>query len=237
MCLIPPNHHKSWNDFLSNDIIYLLSKIEKEIGNNHFPLKEEILRFLKVDLTNIKCIIIGMEPYPTDYTENNQTYPIATGRSFEVRNLRDKTWDFKFKQSSLRNILKTIYYNETGDIIELSEIRKKINNNEFLIAQPAEWYDNLEQQGVLFLNAALTVEKYKVNSHPQIWLEFMSRLIKYIETKQTPKWLLWGKDAQNKIIPELNNTLNVITSMHPRLAGFVNENCFQYVKEINWLGK
>ena len=63
----------------------------------------------------------------------------------------------------------------------------------------------------------------------------MVELIKYIETEQNPKWLLWGNKAQERIIPILK-TDNVICTVHPRIASFVNENCFKYIKEINWLG-
>lgn len=235
MNILPSNIHSSWNNFLTPNIIKEISNIEKEIGNNYFPNHNEVLRFLNLDLKNIKCIIVGMEPYPTDFNENNIILPIATGRSFEVRNLRNKTWSEKFKQSSLRNILKTIYYNETGLIKDLDTIRKEIENGYFKIKQPAEWYDNLEKNGVLFLNATLTVEKYKVDSHTKIWETFMIELIKYIEKEQNPKWLLWGNKAQERIIPILE-TDNFVCTVHPRIASFVNENCFKHIKEINWLG-
>ena len=102
--------HKSWLDFFTNDIENELENIEKQIGDNYFPSKENILRFMQLDLNKVKYIIVGMEPYPSSYIENNQVIPEATGRSFEVSSV--KSWNQKFKQSSLRNILKTIYFNK-----------------------------------------------------------------------------------------------------------------------------
>lgn len=102
------NIHSSWEELLTKDNIKLLDEIEEKIGNNYYPATKNVLRFLEQDLNKIKCIIVGMDPYPSCYTDkNNNILPIATGRSFEVANLT--SWQDKFKQSSLRNILKTLY--------------------------------------------------------------------------------------------------------------------------------
>ena len=42
-----------------------------------------------------------------------------------------------------------------------------------------------------------------------------------------------GNNAINRVSPLVNNT---ITCVHPRIASFVNENCFKEVKEIKWTG-
>lgn len=228
MSIIPNHWHCSWDNFMTDEIILELKNIETKL-TNIFPKEENVLRFLQNDLNNIKYIIVGMEPYPTD----DNGIPIATGRSFEVSNVIN--WNQKFKQSSLRNILKTIYYNEYNKIISLEEIRTKINNNEFKIKQPKEWFDSLEKQGVLFLNATLTVEPYNVDSHSNIWTIFMNKLIKYIDNYKNVKWLLWGNKAKERVLPYINEKNSIISS-HPRLACFVNENCFKEIKDINFLG-
>lgn len=229
--------HDSWKPFISRkDIIDELDRIDKKIGNNYFPNTNKVLRFLETDLNKLKAIIVGMEPYPTSYIENSTEIPIATGRSFEVSLLKEQDWNYKIKQSSLRNILKTIYYNETGNIKSLEEIRKEINNKTFHILSPTELFNNLESQGVLFLNATLTVEKENVDSHRKEWEYFMNELIKYIisNTKDV-KWLLWGDKAKTRILPFIDEK-NAVISQHPRLAGFVEENCFSKIKNINWKG-
>lgn len=237
MSLLPKTIHPSWINFINNNEIKKeLEKIEILIGNNYFPNKENILRFLSQDLNNLKCIIVGMEPYPTSYYEDGKEIPMATGRSFEVSILKGKDWNYKIKQSSLRNILKTIYFNEKGKIESLENVRKEINNKTFKILNPCELFDNLENQGVLFLNATLTVEKENVDSHRKYWDSFMNELIKYISNNNKDvKWLLWGDKAKTRIIPFINSS-NAIISKHPRLAGFVEENCFSKIKNINWTG-
>ncbi len=228
------NIDKSWEPFFDDTIIKELDKIKKSIGNDYFPNEDNILRFASTNYDNIKCVIVGMEPYPTDYVKDGIKYPIATGRSFEVSSLSDKTWSYKIKQSSLRNILKTIYYNETGEIKPLEIVRQEINNGIFKILPPATWFDDLEKQGVLFLNASLTVKKYEVDTHTKIWADFMNSLIPFID-KNDVKWLLWGNKAQDRVLPYIDRK-NAICSCHPRLADFVYENPFKYVKNINWTG-
>jgi uracil-DNA glycosylase len=226
--------HKSWEGFFSNEIIEELNKIEKEIGNDYFPNTNNVLRFMSLDLNQIKYIIVGMEPYPSYKIVNDVIIPEATGRSFEIQSVDN--WSQKFKQSSLRNILKTIYYNEYNEKISLEEVRKKIEEGSFPIKQPHQWFDCMEQQGVMFLNATLTVQMGKVDTHTKIWEHFMNSLIQYIDTNNNSvNWLLWGNKAQDRICPLVHDD-KVIISQHPRLAQFVDENCFKYAQNVNWLG-
>lgn len=234
MSLLPKTIDLSWNNFLTEDILNELNNIEKNIGSEFFPNKEEVLRFMNLNLKNIKYIIVGMEPYPSSFEKNGTTYPEATGRSFEVRSLLDKTWSDKFKQSSLRNILKTIYLNETGEDIKLDKLREKIENKEFNIKNPKEWFEGIESQGVMFLNATLTVKPYEVDSHRKIWENFMTKLIKYIEENSNCIWVLWGKPAQDRFLKSI--THESIISCHPRLNDFMKENPFSKMSDIKWCG-
>lgn len=227
------NIHPSWESFFQQPII------QKELNNifsvldhtDYFPSKENIFRFAQTDRSNVKVILVGMEPYPSTYEKDGKIFPVATGRSFEIANVDD--WKQKFKQSSLRNILKTIYYNETGMILPLDSIRKLIQNGNFPILPPHDWFSNLEDQGVLFLNASLTVKPYVVKSHTALWEVFMKELVKELD-QEGITWLLWGKDAQNRILPELKHS-QAILSCHPRLAEFVFENCFANIP-LDWKG-
>lgn len=235
MTILPSDIDESWNEFLERkeikeELDYIDDFLKARI---YFPDKENILRFLEMDKNKIKVVIVGMEPYPSSYEKDGKTYPIATGRSFEIANVDN--WDQKFKQSSLRNILKAIYFNETNEKISLEELRKKIQTNEFEILQPHEWFNNLEEQGVLFLNASLTVQQYKVGTHTKLWERFITYLIKELN-KNEVIWLLWGKDAQERVLPHINSS-KAICSCHPRLPEFVQENCFKYITNIQWKGK
>lgn len=231
------NIHESWNNFLTKEIKTELDNIYKNIEKETFyPDTKNVLRFLELDLTKIKYIIVGMEPYPSSYKKENKIIPEATGRSFEVSSILDKEWEDKFKQSSLRNILKTIYFNETGNKENLENIRKKIRNKEFKIKKPKDWFNSLESQGILFLNATLTVRAGKVDTHQKLWENFMNSLINFIEeNNHNIKYLLWGTKAKERFSKIISED-KYIYSCHPRLPEFVEQNCFKKIQNINWLG-
>lgn len=151
--------HNKWKPFLDNELIDAeMKRINKVLkSEEYFPAENKVFRFLELDPETIKFVIVGMEPYPTDYEKDGIYYPIATGRSFEVDNVVD--WNQKFKQSSLRNILKAIYFECAGKEESLSKIRKEIEDGAFKISQPKEWFDNMEAQGVLFFKCIFDCPK------------------------------------------------------------------------------
>lgn len=226
-------YHFSWSDLFETNI-YVLSDILIKLDEESTPSKEKIFRFAYTNLNDVKVIILGQDPYPQP--------GIATGRSFEVANL--KTWNDKIPQSSIRNILKVIYKTYCGELKPLSLIRKKISNCEFTIEKPNKIFNSWESQGVLMLNTYLTCKIGKPNSHRQIWSPFSKKVLEYISSKNpTATWFLWGGQAQsqekyikNGIIYKANHPM-ILNPNNP--SDLSNSNCFIDTKNrlnINWLG-
>lgn len=105
-------------------------------------------------------------------------------------------------------------------------------------------HGNLEkwaEQGVLLLNASLTVEENKPMSHSKIgWHEFTNSVIHTLSDKKDKLvFLLWGGFAKNKT--ELINTQKhcVLTAAHPSPLsahnGFLG--CRHFSKANAWLQK
>lgn len=227
--------HDSFKSFFDEDIIRMLEEISQEI-ECFTPAKELVLRFAQGDLNKVKVIWLGQDPY--------FQAKVATGRSFEASNV--KSWDDKFKQISLKNIIRGIYrayypesfeeINTYGNIM----IERRFNN--FNLLEPKEWFDSLENQGVMFLNTYFTCEINKPNSHRKIWEEFSGRLFKYIYLNNPNiKWFLWGNEAK-KVLNTVPN-IYYYASNHPMMCSvnnsedFLNNRCFLETKEIiNWLG-
>lgn len=242
MSLLPNDVHDSWKRLLTDDFLKKLDDIEKTLdampkhssGYSYFPVKEKVMRFLSQDLINVKCVILGMEPYPSWYVnEEGGFIPVATGRSFEIANVSN--WNQKFKQTSLRNMLKTIYFNTTGKKKSVEEIRKEIESDSFVISQPHEWFEALENEGVMFLNATLTVEPINPDSHTALWRDVMNEIILYIDNHgDDVKWLLFGNKAQERLVGALGEKEYMYKCSHPRLAEFVDEDIFKEVPEIKW---
>ena len=99
----------------------------------------------------------------------------------------------------------------------LLNIYKELNDD--LGIKPSN-VGNLEcwaKEGVLLLNAVLTVEKDKAASHKDIgWEQFTDAIIKKIHEKNEPVvFILWGNFARSKKNLITNSKHYVIESAHP----------------------
>lgn len=132
---------------------------------------------------------------------------------------------------SLRNIYKELY-NDLG--IPISNV------------------GNLEcwaKEGVLLLNAVLTVEKDKPASHKNLgWEKFTDAIISKLNEKDTPiVFILWGSFARSKKVLITNKHHYIVESTHPSPFsanyGFFGSRPFSKtneflrsngIKEIDW---
>ena len=148
----------------------------------------------------------------------------AEGLSFSVKNSVNRP-------PSLQNIFKELE----------SDLSIKISNNNSLIP----W----AKEGVLLLNAVLTVEKDKPASHKDIgWEKFTDEIIKILNNKKEPLvFILWGKFAREKKKFITNKRHKIIESAHPSpfsaYKGFFGTKPFSQtnnfleknnIKKINW---
>ncbi len=101
---------------------------------------------------------------------------------------------------------------------------------------------NLEkwaEQGVLLLNASLTVEENKPMSHSELgWHIFTDEAIRHISTnKEHVVFMLWGRFAQNKAVLIDQTKHLVLKAAHPSPLsahnGFMG--CRHFSKANNWL--
>ena len=105
------------------------------------------------------------------------------------------------------------------------------------------------KQGVLLLNAVLTVEEHKPTSHKnQGWEEFTDQVIKILNARDTPTvFILWGAYARSKKAFITNKKHLIIESAHPSpfsaRNGFFGSKPFSKtneflkknnIKEIDW---
>lgn len=233
--------HHSFKDFLSADIIEMLNNINETIKDAEFcPDKNNVLRFLQLDLSKIKIIILGQDPYPSKINGKCT----ATGRAYEVQQLN--SFNVKFRQVSLKNFIRLIHkslnnIHNYNDILSFEEIKKEIVLGNFKIAKPKDWFDSLQKQGVLFLNTSLTVELNKPLSHKHLWKEFIEKLLKYIGLNNPNIiYFLWGDLAKKQAI-FING--KIFDTRHPMMCSnkyqddFLKSDCILKTKEmIDWLG-
>lgn len=73
------------------------------------------------------------------------------------------------------------------------------------------------KQGVLLLNTVLTVREGEPNSHKEIgWTIFTDRIIELLNEREDPViFVLWGKNAIDKLPLITNSNHYVLTAAHP----------------------
>jgi len=76
---------------------------------------------------------------------------------------------------------------------------------------------DIAEQGVLFLNASLTVREGQPNSHAQLgWQTFTDNVIKHLNEKNEQViFILWGSFAKAKSCLIANPCHKILTSAHP----------------------
>ncbi len=227
---------EDWHSFLSEKILRLLKKIEKKISeDNYTPPGDKALRFFEFPLSFAKIIILGQDPYPQA--------GVATGRAFEVGNL--SSWDQKFKNISLKNILRALYKAYTGKILKYNDLKEKLNT-EFNILPPSCLFKHWEKEGILLLNTSYTCKTGMPGSHKKYWDDFTFLLLEYINNHFSDiTWFLWGNNAREATKHlQLNNSIFLL---HPmmcyELPGrkrdflYGEQNCFEpFIGEIDWTG-
>ncbi len=126
---------------------------------------------------------------------------------------------------SLRNIFKELH----------NDLGCKIPNNGYLVP----W----AKEGVMLLNAVLTVRAHKANSHKDKgWEKFTDAVIRALNERDRPLvFLLWGAYAQKKIKLIDPQRHRIVTAAHPSPLSykkFLGSKCFSAVnKALEELGE
>lgn len=229
--LLPESTHSSWDYFFNEEIqqslnlIYDILKNEEEIT----PPANLMLRFFELDLSAIKVIVLGQDPYPQE--------GVATGRAFEVKSLQ--SWHDSFRNTSLRNIVRALYsMDDENDPLTFTQIKKEILDDQFHILPPNQLFEHWENEGVLLLNTSFSCKIGSPGSHSDMWLPFTLQLLSYINEQQPEiYWLLWGAHAR-KVVNHFA-LKNVLKSHHPMICSnreedflFGKINHFRELKEI-----
>jgi uracil-DNA glycosylase len=195
-----PSWHAKMKPFIESeecDKIYAFLKAESKRGKKVAPLSMHVWRcFLETPLTDLKVVMMGMAPYHT--LKNNA--PVADGLLMGC-SITEQL------QPSLEQ-----YY---------TAVEKEFYNglNLEMIKSPDVSY--LAQQGVLMLNASLTVEINKAGSHMDVWEPFIKYLFEEVINHLGVPILFLGKDAA-KYKKYTGIFAHVFELSHPASASYKN---------------
>lgn len=211
--------HESWHakmrPFIESnecDAIYEFLKKESKRGKSIAPLSSNVYRcFKETPLDELKVVMMGMCPYHT--FKNGE--PVADGLLMGCSTTG-------YPQPSLDK-----FY----DAME-KEFHSGLNLKRH--KDPDVSY--LAKQGVLMLNAALTVEMNKAGSHNAIWEPFVVYLLEHVLDTSGVPFIFLGKDAAKyeRYIPPFTWSFTV---SHPASASYKQtdwdtEGVFKKVNEI-----
>lgn len=160
----------------------LLDGLERDLGllyenSTVYPKSTNIFRaFRECGYDMTKVVLLGMDPYHNLYKGE----PSACGLCFATEN--------GYSNPSLRIITE-----EMKNDIGYQGRHKPESENSKLKDRLLQW----PQEGVLMLNAALTVEKGLPGSHKKVWEEWTKRFVSgFSRDRYEIPWMLWGKNAQ-----------------------------------------
>jgi uracil-DNA glycosylase len=194
---IPDDWQSLLSNYLqSNDWRSLSKKFAIEYqqhGDAIRPDRERIFNALHLTPVNqVKVVILGQDPYHSP--------GLAQGLAFSVP--KDIPLQSKQFPSSLRNINKALALEGLGSLRS---------------GDLTQW----AKQGVLLLNAALSVRLGEANSHAQLgWKSFVIEIIQKLSQQPNLVWMLWGGHAQSmeEYIHNPNQHL-ILKSSHPSGLG------------------
>jgi uracil-DNA glycosylase len=198
--------HISWLAVLYKELTkpYFLNLkrfLKSQAGKTIFPPRDQVYSWSKLTpLPEVKCLILGQDPYHN----HNQAHGLAFSVLEPTR-----------PPPSLLNIYKTL-------AIDFPEF--KIPEYKELVKQGTPGGGNLTswaKRGILMLNAVLTVEAHKANSHAKRgWEQFTEQVIKAaVDYHQSTGFVImaWGSPAQSRVA-KLNQNLSnflVLKTVHP----------------------
>lgn len=170
------------------DISDILENDKKVNGRFYPDCKNLFKAFELTSLQKVKVVIMGQDPF---HGLNSDGTPQAQGLSFSVKRGAKVP-------PSLVNI-----YKELKSTVEDFQIP---NHGDL-----SSW----SKQGVLLLNQCLTVRPGSPDSHKEIWLSLIKKVINAIlDVNQNCIFVLWGRKAQ-KIQKMLGGRSIILEAGHP----------------------
>jgi len=150
---------------------------------------------------DVRVVIVGQDPYPK--------IAQATGRAFEQGDLR--TWSTKGVAISLRRIVQVLVAARTGNPAyatsdaDWKRLTADLDAGTLDLDAPPALFDRLQGEGVLLLNAALTITRYErsaqspqITGHIPLWRPVMAAILRHLAAHpgRGVVFALWGGPAQ-----------------------------------------
>lgn len=205
----------SWESVFKNaehelkDISDILENDKKVHGRFYPDCKNLFKAFDLTPLTKVSVVILGQDPYPQT---NSDGTPVAQGLAFSVKKGTKIPSSLVNIFKELKNSVEDFHVPTHGDL------------------------SNWSKQGVLMLNQCLTVRAGVPDSHKEIWLSFIKKVVNAIlDTNPNCIFVMWGSKAQ-KVKKMLGGRSIILEAAHPSglsaNRGFFSCNHFNKINDL-----
>ncbi|MDR6860187.1 hypothetical protein [Variovorax guangxiensis] len=189
--------------------------------------------------SKVRCVLIGQDPYPALHR--------ATGRSFEQGDIDAWNLPAASVANSLRVLLRMLVAARTNDsaVVKMSwtTFLRHIATPGVALESPRALFDRLQQtQGVLFLNAGLTITRYQSGGGPEqtrghipFWRPVVGQVLRSMAMRRRGQvvFLCLGALAQKLLVNEgvmpaatqagtWETRAGEVALPHPVAPGFIN---------------
>jgi uracil-DNA glycosylase len=151
--------------------------------------------FHETPFNEVKVVLLGQDCYPAEGA--------ACGLAFAISNEYPK---IPYSLQCIKDEIERSFYN--GLLVDFDYT-----------------LSNWTKQGVLLLNAALTVVKHKPESHLKEWSPFTKTIFRALQDKSNVVFLLLGNKAQ-EYETLISNKHPIIKGVHPAAGAYNPENNF-----------
>lgn len=193
--------HPSWSEHLSGEFdkdyfVRLTSFVKTEYATHRcYPPGPEIFNaFTLCPIDHVKVVILGQDPYHGPGQAEGLCFSVKTGVALPP---------------SLVNIFKEV----KADTGRVPAVVRDVSGRAIYDGSLRRW----AEQGVLLLNATLTVREHQAGSHQrQGWEQFTDAVIRTVSA-HCPHvvFLLWGGYARNKRSMIDTTRHLILESVHP----------------------
>jgi len=181
---------------------------------------------------DVNAVILGQDPYPRASR--------ATGRSFEQGDVSDWVEPLSAVAESLRRIVQLVAHTRTGRQIYLEgdtawkRVVADSGSGRLSLAAPRPFFDDWQRQGILCVNAGLTLSRFEPSvqrAHFRMWQPVLRAILSSVVRRRRRPivFLLWGRVAASTFdelgIPQIaaesgtRELVRVVRSVHPGAEG------------------
>lgn len=180
----------------------------------------------------VRCVVLGQDPYPEP--------GFATGRAFEAGNVAGWRELDKMFSKSIRAYMQLIVSARTGEasyadsFAAWPKVLQAIESGAVAVERPFEIADRWVKEGVLLLNASLTLTRFEVRpdrhqseGHLRLWQPIILQALRTLSQRGQPLVFIGFGDAaadalaQAGVNESAGGHLRCILRDHPALADSV----------------